>query len=356
MDKILIINGDAAYVQSLKLSLGKMRQFEVETASCAEDAIELLEKKKISVLVTEVVLPGMDVLDLLSHMSRTRPNTPCIVMTDHGKPWFKEQMAQQSFLYHIEKPFEIKKLASAIFVGLNLRDEGKNFKGMTLASVLPLLEILQRTCRLEVSSKKHGRGYLYFKNGMIIDAHYQKLSSEKAAQEMIEWDGIVIKLTDLPQCRKRSRVKTSLMDMAGACWTQDIDACVDKIELTPESIDSVLDSFCDEFHRIRGYQAFAVVTEDGQVMASDQIDKTARLSNLADDLTKFFGSENSSGLVRLENGEAVTLHKQKNVITFLKPEKETIPRIRLIGVTTAGGNWFYMKESLKKLLDKILIS
>jgi len=230
MDKVLILDGNADYVQSLKSGLDKMRQFEVATALSGREAIELIGKNRFSVIVTEVMPPDMDALDFLAYMTRKRPNTPCIVMTDHGKPWFKEKVPQQSFLYHLEKPFKIGNLASAIFVGLNLRDEGRHFKGMTMTSVLPLVEILQKTCRLEISSKNNGKGYLYFKNGIIIDAHFKKLSSKVAAQELTTWDGIFIKITALPLCRNRTRIKTNLMDMAGASWdhnfVSDFNGCL----------------------------------------------------------------------------------------------------------------------------------
>ena len=354
MDKVLIIDGNTKHVQSLKSGLDKMRQFEVTTAASGKEAIELIEKNKFSVLVTEVVPPDMDALDLLAYMTQKRPNTPCIIMTDHGKPWFKEQMAQQSFLYHLEKPFEINSLVSAIFVGLNLRDEGKNYRGMTMASVLPMVEILQKTCRLEVSSKNNGKGFLYFKDGILIDAHFKDFNGEEAAQELTKWDGIYIKLSELPRSRNRSRIKTSLMAMAGATWVQNVDTCIERIKLTPERILSTFDTFHDEFNRIKGYQALVLIEENGQTITSDQKDETINLIRLTTDLNNFFSSAEKSNYININNGEAVTLHKQDSIITILKPQHETIPRIRVIGVTASTGNWFFMKMTLEKLLDEIV--
>ncbi len=108
MDKVLILSGETDFANTLKSGLDKMHQFEVHIASRGEDAIALFDKIKVSVFVTDINPPDMDALDLLSYMTLNRPNTPCIVMTDHGKPWFKEKMAQQSFLYHLERPFKLK--------------------------------------------------------------------------------------------------------------------------------------------------------------------------------------------------------------------------------------------------------
>jgi len=203
MDKVLILSGETNLAKALKSGLDQLHQFEVDITTRGKDAIALFDKRNFSVLVTDINLPDMDVLDLLSYMTMHRPSIPCIVMTDHGKPWFKEKMAQQSFLYHLEKPFKVKSLVSAIMVGLHIRDEGNHFQGMTMASVLPLIEILQKTCRMEVKSNEQKKAYLYFNQGMLIDAHFNDLNSETAALEIAKWKRITIKFTDLPRRRTR---------------------------------------------------------------------------------------------------------------------------------------------------------
>jgi CheY-like chemotaxis protein len=356
MDKVLIIDGNTAFVHSLKSGLDKMHQFEVETATCGKEAIELIEKNIFSVFVTEVVPPDMDALDLLAYMTRKRPNTPCIVMTDHGKPWFKEKLAQQSFLYLLEKPFKINDLASAVFVGLNLRDEGKNFKGMTMASVLPLVEILQKTCRLEVSSKNNEKGFLYFSDGRLIDAHFKELVSEAAAQKIVKWDHVSIKVSELPRSRTRKRVKTHLMDMVGATWHENRRKDFNAVQLTPEYLSTTFDQFLGEFNRIKGYMALAMIGENGEILTSDQKDDAFNLVRLVSDLKIFFPSadKNTSNYINLDKSEAFTLHKEKYIIIILKPPQKTNPRIRLIGVTSPKGNWFYMKNTLEKMLAEIV--
>ncbi len=218
MDKVLIVDGDPHFLNSLKAGLEKVRQFEILTAATGDEAISILGKEKISVFVTDIETPNLDSLDLLAYMTNKCPNTPCIIMTDWGKPWFGERLAQQSFLYHLEKPFEIGALVSAIFVGLNLRDEGSHFKGMTMMSLLPLMELYQKTCRMKVGAADKENGFLYFKDGVLFDAHFGILNGEDAAREISTWQKIAIELSELPRHRTRKRVKTSLMDIAGFSW------------------------------------------------------------------------------------------------------------------------------------------
>jgi len=97
-----------------------------------------------------------------------------------------------------------------------------------------------------------------------------------------------------------------------------------------------------------------LVAENGQILISDQKDESINISRLADNLNNFFSSAENSAYIKIGKGETVTLHKQNSIITILKPQHETTPHIRLIGITSATGNWFFMKMTLKKLLDEIV--
>jgi CheY-like chemotaxis protein/predicted regulator of Ras-like GTPase activity (Roadblock/LC7/MglB family) len=370
MDKVLIVDGNADFVKSLKDGLDKMHQFEVLVASDGEEAMEILGRDKVAVFVTDINTPGMDGLELLAFMTREHPNTPCIVMTDYGKPWFRKRMDQQEVLYHLEKPFEIGALASAIFVGLNLRDEGMTYKGMTMASLLPLIEVEQKTCRMEVQSAGKGKGYLYFDEGVLIDAHYQTLNGEQAALEISDWSRIAIKLSELPRRRTRTRVKTHLMDMAGATWLREETESMREGESTTssgvletssasavdrETTNEVLGRHLDEFRSIKGYQAVAVVSTDGEVLASSQLDPQIDLTRLAVGISSLFSvAEEAVGQAGFEFTRAATLHTRRGVVILVGAEAPAAGDLRLMGLTSNDGNWFYMKVQLENFYPKLL--
>lgn len=370
MDKVLIVDGNADFVKSLKDGLDKMRQFEVMVASDGEAAIEILSRDKIAVFVTDINTPGLDGLELLAFMTQEHPNTPCIVMTDYGKPWFRKRMDQQEVLYHLEKPFEIGALASAIFVGLNLRDEGMTYKGMTMASLLPLIEVEQKTCRMEVQSAGKGKGYLYFDEGVLIDAHYQALNGEKAALEISDWSRIAIKFSELPRRRTRTRVKTHLMDMAGATWMREETESHRDGETTSsravletssssavdrETTNEVLNRHLDEFRSIKGFQAVAVLGADGDVLASSQQDPQIDLPRLAVGLSSIFSvAEEAAGQAGFERTRAVTLHTRRGVVILVGAETPAAEDLRLMGLTSNDGNWFFMKVQLENFHPKLM--
>ncbi len=372
MDKVLIVDGNADFVASLKDGLDKMHQFEILTASDGEAAIEVLSQNKVAVFVTDINTPKLDGLELLAYITQEHASTPCIVMTDYGKPWFRKRMDQQEVLYHLEKPFEIGALASAIFVGLNLRDEGINYKGMTMSSILPLIEIEQKTCRMEIKSSGKGKGYLYFDEGVLIDAHFKGLTGEKAALEISEWDRIVFKLSDLPRRRTRTRVKTHLMDMAGATWMREETEAIEEESTTSpgvvleesttsspavdlETTNRVLQRHLEEFKSIKGYRAVAVVSTNGDILSSDQAMGEIDLDRLAVGLSSIYSvAEETIAQAGLKDSEALTLHTKQGVVLVVSSPLQTMAGIRLLGITAPDGNWFYMKVQLENLFPKLM--
>jgi hypothetical protein len=145
------------------------------------------------------------------------------------------------------------------------------------------------------------------------------------------------------------------MDIIGASWDQKRDKGLNAILLTTESLSAVFKKFIGLFNRIEGYQALAVVGDKGEILVSDQRDEKIDMNRLAGDLIKIFPStDKKSNYINFEKGGAVTLHKQDHIIIILNPSKKTYPRIRLIGVSSPKGNWFYMKMNLEKLLAEIV--
>ncbi|MFP4668653.1 MAG: response regulator [Desulfosalsimonas sp.] len=384
MDKVLIVDNDPEFLDQTKKGLEKVRQFEVLVAEDGEKAISLMSGGNISVLATNIETPSLDVLELLAYMSQKHPNTPCIVMTDRGKPWFKKRISQQSFLYHLERPFEIGSLVSALFVGLNLRDEGASAQGMTMASLLPLLEIQQKTCRMQIKAADRRKGFLYFEEGELIDAHCGELAVQDAAREIASWNRISFSLSELPRRRTRRRVKTKLMDFADAIWSteeqdarsegKDIVELEDEIiELREEADDSGaevrpeppgpqpspeirrralewLTGIAEKVKDIRDCRLIAVTTARGRVLASDRKSGEFDAGQLALAMTGFMTSaDKAANRINLEQAGSATLHAQKGIVIVQK--LETLEDDILCAIVACGprSNWYFIKTCLEEI-------
>lgn len=378
MDKVMIVDGDQKNLNRYKEGLEKLHQFKVLTATDGEEALTVLKREPVSVLVTEIDVPKRDGIELLAYMTRNYPSTPCVVMTTYGKPWFKKKMDQQAVLYHIEKPFELPALVSAIFVCLNLKDEGIALKGISMSSFLPLIELDAKTCRLEVKRSGKGKGYLYFEDGVLFDAHYRDLTGEKAAQEMVSWEKIEINFTDLPRRRSKKRVRTGLMDLAGATWLreecdlaagQNVNQSMTGGEsnlLDPEETDAEagtlnketfsvpLQSFIKLLRAIKGYKAVGITNAHGTVLAYDAIDEDIDVSSLCAAFNKAFTLPNEAAI---QNGfdecHHCTIHTKRGIILISRSGVNAKSHFQVIGVIASDGNWHFMKIQLENMISKI---
>ncbi|MCF8111688.1 MAG: response regulator [Desulfobacteraceae bacterium] len=384
MDKVLIVDNDPEFLDQTKKGLEKVRQFEVLTAEDGEKAISTLSEKNISVLATNIETPTLDALELLAYMSQRHPNTPCIVMTDRGKPWFKKRISQQSFLYHLERPFEIGSLVSALFVGLNLRDEGESAKGMIMASLLPLLELQQKTCRMEVRAADRRKGFLYFEDGELIDAHCGKLSVQNAAREIASWNRISFSLSELPRRRTRRRVKTKLMDFADATWSREGQAAHSEedniieledeiIELREEDEDSGteekeasagresstemrnralewLTGIAEKVVNIRDCLLIAVTTGSGRVLASDPKSGGLDVGQLALAMTGFMTSaDKAASRANFDRAGSATLHTAKGIVIVQRLEAHSDDTLCALVVCGPRSNWYFIKSCLEEI-------
>jgi len=125
LDKVLIVDSDPESLKLLKKGLEKYKgQFEVLTAPDGKEAIEISKKKRISVLVTDIVMPKLDGLQLLAHMAKNHPQIPCIVIAGPGDPEIKKTADGADIFRYIEKPFDFNEFVGAIMEGLERLDEG----------------------------------------------------------------------------------------------------------------------------------------------------------------------------------------------------------------------------------------
>ncbi|MEW6671285.1 MAG: response regulator [Thermodesulfobacteriota bacterium] len=125
MDKVLIVEDDPNLLERLREELKKyVGQFETLTAANGAEALEVLKKERISVLITDLDMPRMNGMELLAHMRRHHPQVPCVVMTETENPEISTRAATDSVLGCIPKPVDANMLFTLIMEGLERLDEG----------------------------------------------------------------------------------------------------------------------------------------------------------------------------------------------------------------------------------------
>jgi len=81
--KILLVDDEENILQALKRLLREMH-IEILTALSGEEALEIIKKTKIQLLITDNLMPGMKGVDLIRSVRGISPETIRIILSGHS--------------------------------------------------------------------------------------------------------------------------------------------------------------------------------------------------------------------------------------------------------------------------------
>lgn len=198
-DKILIVDDDVKLLGSLKAGLQKFGQFDILTAVHGVQALAILKSTKAVILVTDLQMPRMDGVELLATVTREYPNMLCIVTTSLRDHALRKKFQGDSLFSYINKPFNHIRLHGEIIRMLDCRDEINFRPGIYITAMLPLINMMQKSCMLEASAGLDRQGTFFFENGVISDVRTEKQSGVSALQEMLAWGPARYWIKPLPE-------------------------------------------------------------------------------------------------------------------------------------------------------------
>jgi len=112
---MLIVDDEETLTYSLYQSfIISKQEYEVVTAATGEEATEKLSDTIFDLVITDIKMPGMDGLELLTLIKSKYPGTEVIVMTAYGSQEKREEALQKGASFYIEKPFEIKEIKQLV--------------------------------------------------------------------------------------------------------------------------------------------------------------------------------------------------------------------------------------------------
>jgi len=112
--KIMIVDDEIEFAQPLSERL-TLRNFETQTAVCAEDAMSLLRTNwQPDVVVLDLRMPGLDGLDALSLFKQYDPAMEVIIVSGHGSTSVGIEGMRRGLFDYLMKPVEIDELVSRI--------------------------------------------------------------------------------------------------------------------------------------------------------------------------------------------------------------------------------------------------
>ncbi|MBL8612930.1 MAG: sigma-54-dependent Fis family transcriptional regulator [Myxococcales bacterium] len=104
-ERVLVVDDDVAVGKVLAALLGQAG-FEARATSSAREAVELLRGADFAAVLTDVRMPEMDGLELLSHVREAYPGMPVVLVSAHGTVPMAVEAMRRGAASFLMKPFD----------------------------------------------------------------------------------------------------------------------------------------------------------------------------------------------------------------------------------------------------------
>ena len=111
--KVLLVDDEESFVAILSERL-RARDLKVSSASCGEDAVELVDRQEYDAIVLDLAMPGMDGLQTLRKIKENHPEAEIIMLTGHGTLQAGVEAIKLGAGDFLEKPVDLNHLLDKI--------------------------------------------------------------------------------------------------------------------------------------------------------------------------------------------------------------------------------------------------
>jgi DNA-binding NtrC family response regulator len=120
MGKILIVD-DELNMRLVLSAMLKKEGFEISSASNGREALQILQTNNIDVVITDLKMPDIDGMELLTVISERYPEIPVIMITAHGTIATAVEALKKGAFDYITKPFDLDDLKNIISKAIKTR-------------------------------------------------------------------------------------------------------------------------------------------------------------------------------------------------------------------------------------------
>jgi CheY-like chemotaxis protein len=193
---ILVVEDDPEMLASLKesLEIGDA-SLSVATAGDGVAAMQQLASRPVNLVVTDYRMPRMDGLSLMAEIKKFFPDIPVIFVTGHNTPEAEFMAINTGAIGYVEKPDQIKDLIAKITASISNQSDGGTLHNVSAATFLQLIKMEEQVCTIRLTERNTNKqGILFFKDGNLLDARFNKFRGEDAAYEIFSWDNVSLQI------------------------------------------------------------------------------------------------------------------------------------------------------------------
>ncbi len=191
--KILLLDDEQDLLDLYKDVLIQLpSQPEVHTSNSGARAIALLESEPFTMLISDLRMPKMDGLQVLSIVRRKFPQIRIVVMTGVVDEQYRSRAYAMGIDLFWEKPRtaeEIKLFRECVESLLGQPPDEGGFRGVQSKSLVDLvqLECLSHSSSVLKITKGNKQGNIWVSSGEVIDAATLTTNGEAAFKEILSW-------------------------------------------------------------------------------------------------------------------------------------------------------------------------
>jgi DNA-binding response OmpR family regulator len=112
-ERILLIEDDPSIVAGLELNLS-LEGYEVVSANDGEQGLRIADETPPDLVLLDIMLPGMNGLEVLRQLRQRDPEIPVLVLTARGEEADKVLGLQMGADDYISKPFSVSELRARV--------------------------------------------------------------------------------------------------------------------------------------------------------------------------------------------------------------------------------------------------
>src|SRR5687768_1213708 len=111
--RVLVVE-DEAYVRDSLVEILRARRFEAIASASVEDALALLARAPVDVVLSDLKMPKGDGLELVRRMHSAAPDVPVLILTGHGSVTSAVECLKAGATDYVLKPVEPDALELAL--------------------------------------------------------------------------------------------------------------------------------------------------------------------------------------------------------------------------------------------------
>jgi len=128
-NRILVVDDEKEIREFLSKALTRIAGFHVEMAEDGEDALKKIEQDKLDLILTDLRMPKMDGLKLITEIAKTKPEILTILMTGYGTIDSALEAMKRGASDYLTKPINLDELVLRIQKVLDDKQRFVSLKG-----------------------------------------------------------------------------------------------------------------------------------------------------------------------------------------------------------------------------------